>query len=101
MAEWIDVNDRLPDSSRYVWVTVGNAVLIDWHDVSGWGHYDGKVIAWMEIGKEPEPYKPVDVSEHECCDCDHYRGRVLGETYCRLYGCVTDACDAWEEVEDR
>lgn len=50
---------------------------------------------------ELKAIKPVDSNKHNCCDCDHYRGKVLGETYCNLYGCVVDSCDAWEEIEDR
>lgn len=64
MNNWIDVNDRLPDTNRYVWVTIKNVyedsyeVAIDWYDLyePEWNMYDGRIVAWMEIGNEPQPY---------------------------------------------
>lgn len=65
MNNWIDVNDRLPDTNRYVWVTVKNdyiggayEVAVDWYDQyePEWNSYDGRIVAWMEIDNEPQPY---------------------------------------------
>lgn len=103
MAEWIDVDDRLPDSDRPVWVTLksGN-VEVDWFDPyePEWDKYDGRVTAWMEIGAMPEPYKPtkkvykpVYIREHDCCECDNYRGRLFDEAYCCIHGWVTGVCE--------
>lgn len=32
-------------------------------------------------------------SEHDCCERDNCRGRILGETYCCIHGCVTGVCE--------
>lgn len=61
MAEWIDVDDRLPDNDRYVWVTTDYGFVgIDWYDPyePEWNTFNGEIIAWMEIGEKPEPYNP-------------------------------------------
>lgn len=62
MSEWINVNDRLPDSNRYVWVTLksGN-VAITWYDPyePEWDQFGSSIIAWMYVEGKPEPYKPT------------------------------------------
>ena len=66
MAEWIDVNDRLPDSDRFVWVTVYGSVQVDFYDpdYDVWDRYNNAITAWMEIGEMPEPYKPAKGAKH-------------------------------------
>ena len=63
MAEWIDVNDRLPDGNRYCWVTLKwtKGVVITWYNPheSKWNQFDRTIVAWMYIEGKPEPYKPT------------------------------------------
>lgn len=63
MAEWISVEDRLPDSSRYCWVTLRmtREVAITWYDPyePEWDQFGSSIVAWMYVEGKPEPYKPT------------------------------------------
>lgn len=75
--KWIPVSERLPDTARFVWVTItdhGSLPLVfeahrdsEGLTLTGWcvKFYDAKyrpltdgqkVIAWQEIPRTPEPY---------------------------------------------
>lgn len=57
---WIPVEERLPDNTRHVLVSVKYAKGVDsiriayWHNQEWQGAIVGKVLAWAEL---PEPYK--------------------------------------------
>jgi len=75
--KWIPVSERLPDTARFVWVTITDLgsfpLVFEAHrdfeglTLTGWcvKFYDAKyhpltdgqkVIAWQEIARTPEPY---------------------------------------------
>lgn len=60
MIVWIPVEERLPDNTRHVLVSVTYAKGVDsiriayWHNQEWQGAIVGKVLAWAEL---PEPYK--------------------------------------------
>lgn len=60
MIAWIPVEERLPDNTRHVLVSVNYAKGVDsiriayWHNQEWQGAIVGKVLAWAEL---PEPYK--------------------------------------------
>lgn len=63
MAQWISVDERLPDSDRYCWVTLRRSgeVAITWYDPCEpeWDQFGSSIVAWMYVEGKPEPYKPV------------------------------------------
>ena len=60
MIAWTPVEERLPDNTRQVLVSVNYAEGVDsvriayWHNQEWQGAIVGKVLAWAEL---PEPYK--------------------------------------------